>query len=160
MLNTNRATTITRAAMCTGILLVLSAGLAPVPALSQQTVQAQAGVRTSAPIVGEAGGATDVSASDAVGRSGYFAVPRRGNVASHTWTPNEEVVMAKASSRQRHVAIGAVIGALVGAGTGIALSLPSGTEGSMIPPPLIIAGGALIGAGIGALIGAAAPSGH
>lgn len=159
MLNTNCAT-VTRATACAGILLAVSVGLAPVPALSQQAVQAQAGMRTSVPIVGEAGGATDVSASDAVGRSGYFAARRHGNVASHTWTHNEEVVMAKASSRRRHVAIGAGIGALVGAGTGIALSLPSGTEGSMIPPPLIIAGGALIGAGIGALIGAAAPSGH
>lgn len=68
-------------------------------------------------------------------------------------------VQSERKTRARRTWVGAGIGALAGLGVGVVLSLPSGIEGSMIPPPLIIGGAVVVGAALGAVIGALVP-GH
>ena len=62
-----------------------------------------------------------------------------------------------ASSRAAHAAWGALAGALVGGALGFLIDLGDHT-GEGLSAPVMVGGGALLGAGIGALVGALVPT--
>lgn len=142
---------------------VCSSLLTAVPAQAQRAIDAQASVftplqdlsATSAQVRG------DVRSLGPLPPITHFDIPIHSDMASMDQDKPDLRVNAAAAARSRghNALIGAGIGAAIGAGVGVALSIPSSGEGSMIPPPLIIAGGALAGGVIGALIGAVAHTG-
>lgn len=137
--------------------------LAGVPARAQRAIDTRAAAftfaqgrsATSPPARG------NVHGLDPLSPIAHFDIPIRPDMASMDQDKPDLRVNAAAAPRSRghNALIGAGIGAAIGAGIGVALSIPSSGEGSMIPPPLIIAGGALAGGVIGALIGAVAHTG-
>lgn len=144
-----------------GLSLTVAMSVITTPARAQHIADARAAA-SRASVSAPRGHATPPAidyASEARNDGLPPAASRNARAVGFSSTSTRAAMMTTSSSRRRHVAIGAGVGALIGAAAGIALSIPSGTEGSMVPPPLIIAGGALLGAGIGVLIGAAAPSG-